>query len=62
MSHCVLTYFSIKAFNCDDGFVYFLITMRLFLTLLIYVSITLFYCLGLPGQFISLPGRRGLPV
>lgn len=51
-----------KAFNCDDGYVYFLITMRLCLAVLIYVSITLFYGLGIPGKFISPQERWSCPV
>lgn len=50
---CASTYFPLWAFNYDDGFVYFLITMGLCLAALIYVSITL-YGLDIPGKFIFL--------
>lgn len=51
---CGSTYFPLWAFNCDDGFVYFLITMGMCLAVPIYASITLFYCLDIPGKFIFL--------
>lgn len=41
-ANAVLTNFPMKPFNSDDEYVYFLITMRLCLAELIYVSIQLF--------------------